>query len=90
MAVLGIHSGIRAADWRSELALWKAELPKAPNDVVVNNNLAVAYFSRKEYRKAIPPLETAIRVAPWYWRAYVNLGIARGVGLTRRGPRCLL
>ena len=78
---LGIRSAVRAADWRSDLALWESELPKAPDDVVVNNNLAVAYSFRGEYAKAIPVLEHAIRVAPGYWRAQVNLGVAaQGLG----------
>jgi Flp pilus assembly protein TadD len=82
-----IRSAVRAADWRSDLALWESELPKAPDDVVVNNNLAVAYSSRGEYAKAIPLLENAIRVGPRYWRAYVNLGIAaEGLG-DRSGAR---
>ena len=81
VAALGVRSAVRAADWRSDLALWESELPKAPNDVVVNNNLAVAYSSRGEYAKAIPVLEHAIRVAPGYWRAQVNLGVAaQGLG----------
>ncbi|MFH1159299.1 MAG: tetratricopeptide repeat protein [Pseudomonadota bacterium] len=81
VAALGIRSAIRTAEWRSDLALWESELPKAPNDVVVNNNLAVAYFSREEYRKAIPVLQNAIRVAPGYWRAHVNMGITeQGLG----------
>jgi len=47
----------------------------------VNNNLAVAYSFRGEYAKAIPVLEHAIRVAPGYWRAQVNLGVAaQGLG----------
>jgi Flp pilus assembly protein TadD len=47
----------------------------------VNNNLAVGYSSRGEYAKAIPLLEKAIRIAPRYWRAHVNLGIAaEGLG----------
>jgi Flp pilus assembly protein TadD len=76
-----IRSAVRAADWRSDLALWKSELPKAPDDVVVNNNLAVGYSSRGEYAKAVPLLENAIRIAPRYWRAHVNLGIAaEGLG----------
>jgi len=81
VGLLGVRSAVRAADWRSDLALWESELPKAPSDVVVNNNLAVAYSSRGEYAKAIPVLETAIRVAPGYWRAHVNLGVAaQGLG----------
>jgi Flp pilus assembly protein TadD len=78
---LGVRSTVRAADWSDDLALWESELPKAPRDVVVNNNLAVAYSARGLYAKAIPPLETSIQVAPRYWRAHVNLGIAeQGLG----------
>jgi Flp pilus assembly protein TadD len=85
VAVLGVRSTVRAADWRSDLALWESEIDKAPRDVVVNNNLAVAYSARGEYGKAIPPLETAIRIAPRYWRAHVNLGIAeQGLGRPER------
>ena len=76
VVLLGVRSTVRASEWGSDLALWESELPKAPLDVVVNNNLAVAYSSRGEFAKAKKPLETAIRVAPMYWRAYVNLGIA--------------
>ncbi len=81
VVLLGVRSAVRAAEWGSDLALWESELPKAPLDVVVNNNLAVAYSARGEYAKAVPPLRTAVRVAPGYWRAHVNLGIAEaGLG----------
>jgi Flp pilus assembly protein TadD len=91
VGLLGVRSAVRAAEWRSDLALWESELPKAPNDVVVNNNLAVAYSSRGEYAKAIPVLETAIRVAPGYWRAHVNLGIAaQGLGDRDRARQAYL
>jgi Flp pilus assembly protein TadD len=91
VGLLGVRSAVRAADWRSDLALWESELPKAPNDVVVNNNLAVAYSFRGEYAKAIPVLETAIRVAPWYWRAHVNLGVAeQGLGDPGKARRAYL
>ena len=85
VAVLGVRSAVRAADWSSDLALWESEIEKAPRDVVVNNNLAVAYSARGEYARAVPPLETAVRVAPRYWRAHVNLGIAeQGLGRPER------
>jgi hypothetical protein len=85
VVLLGVRSAVRASDWRSDLALWLAELPKAPNDVVVNNNLAVAWSSRGEYAKALPVLQHAVSVAPGYWRAWVNLGIAQQ-GLGDREP----
>ncbi len=91
VAVLGVRSAVRAAEWSSDLALWESEIDKAPRDVVVNNNLAVAYSARGEYAKAIPPLETAVRVAPGYWRAHVNLGIAeQGLGRPDRARAAYL
>jgi Tfp pilus assembly protein PilF len=91
VGVLGVRSAVRAADWSSDLALWESEIEKAPRDVVVNNNLAVAYSARREYAKAVPPLETAVRVAPRYWRAHVNLGIAeQGLGRPERARAAYL
>jgi Flp pilus assembly protein TadD len=91
VAALGVRSAVRAADWRSDLALWESEIEKAPRDVVVNNNLAVAYSARGEYARAVSPLETAVRVAPLYWRAHVNLGIAeQGLGRPDRARAAYL
>jgi Flp pilus assembly protein TadD len=77
LTALATRTVVRTLDWRSAIALWESELAKAPTDVVVNNNLAVAYTGRGEYAKAIERLEVALRVHPRYWRAWVNLGIAR-------------
>jgi Flp pilus assembly protein TadD len=74
--LLGSRAAVRAADWRDGVALWEAELPKAPRDPVVNNNLAVAYSGRGDHARALPRAAAAVAVAPWYWRAHVNLGIA--------------
>jgi hypothetical protein len=65
----------RNVDWRDALTLWQAELRKEPQDVVVNNNLAVEYTTRGELAKARERLEVALRGNPAYWRAHVNLGI---------------
>jgi Flp pilus assembly protein TadD len=65
----------RNTDWRDALTLWEAELRKEPQDVVVNNNLAVEYTSRGELAKARERLEVALRTNPFYWRAHVNMGI---------------
>ncbi|HET8539590.1 MAG TPA: tetratricopeptide repeat protein [Anaeromyxobacter sp.] len=81
LAVLAARTVARTLDWRSDVALWESELEKAPSEVVVNNNLAVAYTARGEYAKAARRLEVALAVHPRYWRAWVNLGIARrGLG----------
>ena len=66
----------RSADWRTPAALWEAELRSAPTDPVVNNNLAVEYTARGDYRRALERLDVALANAPAYWRAWVNRGIA--------------
>jgi Flp pilus assembly protein TadD len=87
VAVLTARTVVRALDWRSAVALWESELEKAPRDVVVNNNLAIAYTARGEYAKASERATVAVSVHPRYWRAWVNLGIARrGLG-DRAGAR---
>jgi Flp pilus assembly protein TadD len=78
LAALCARTVLRTRDWTSELAFWRSELAKAPHEVVVNNNLALAYLALGEPAQAVPRLETALAVNPGYWRAWVNLGIARG------------
>jgi Flp pilus assembly protein TadD len=80
LLVLGLlftRTVLRNAEWRDPLSLFEAELRHAPRDVTVNNNLAVAYLGRGEPRRAAERLAVALEVAPRYWRAHVNLGIAR-------------
>jgi Flp pilus assembly protein TadD len=77
LALLAARTVVRTLDWRSAAALWESELAKAPRDVVVNNNLAVAYTARGDHALAARRLEMALAVHPRYWRAWVNLGIAR-------------
>jgi protein O-mannosyl-transferase len=66
----------RNADWRTPRSLWAAELRAAPRDPVVNNNLAVEYTRAGEPARALERLDVALEVAPLYWRAWVNRGIA--------------
>jgi tetratricopeptide (TPR) repeat protein len=77
VALLLARTASRSLEWRSEVTYWEAEAEKAPHQVVVNNNLAVAYTARGEPEKAISRLEIALTDAPDYWRAWVNLGVAR-------------
>jgi Flp pilus assembly protein TadD len=77
LALLATRTVLRNAEWRDPLSLYQAELRHAPRDVTVNNNLAVAWLGRGEPRRAAERLAVALEVAPLYWRAHVNLGIAR-------------
>jgi protein O-mannosyl-transferase len=75
LGVLTVRTVIRTLDWTSARALWESELAKAPDQVVVNNNLALAYTAEGQLDLARERLEAALRVMPTYWRAHVNLGI---------------
>lgn len=76
LAALGGRTLARNATWRTPLSLWQAEVRAAPRDPVVNNNLAVELTAHGEPRRALERLDVALAVAPGYWRAWVNRGIA--------------
>jgi tetratricopeptide (TPR) repeat protein len=76
--LLWARTAVRVLDWTSSVRFWESEVAKAPHEVVVNNNLAVAYTSEGRPAKAIERLEVALVDKPGYWRAWVNLGIALG------------
>jgi tetratricopeptide (TPR) repeat protein len=79
VALLGARTVARTLDWQTAIAFWESEAQKAPHETVVNNNLAVAYTASGQPKKAISRLEIALADDPRYWRAWVNLGIARGL-----------
>jgi len=72
---LAAKSLVRNAEWRTALTLYEAEVRKTPTDATLNNNLAVEYTARGQYDLARQRLEVVLRVAPWFWRAHVNMGI---------------
>jgi tetratricopeptide (TPR) repeat protein len=79
LALLFARTELRVRDWTTDVAFWRSELEKAPHEVVVNNNLAVAYTAHAQPAQALPLLEGTLAEHPLYWRAWVNLGIARGL-----------
>jgi len=76
LALLAVRTVARTRDWRTGVTVWESELEKAPREVVVNNNLAVAYTRRGDPARARERLRVALEVNPSYWRAWINLGIA--------------
>ncbi|HYD43316.1 MAG TPA: tetratricopeptide repeat protein [Anaeromyxobacter sp.] len=76
--LLWARTAVRTEDWSTTVRFWESEVRKAPLQVTPNNNLAVAYTTMGQPRKAIERLEVVLAVDPRYWRAWVNLGIARG------------
>ncbi len=76
LVLLAARALTRAAVWRTPERLYEAELLHAPLDPVVNNNLAVEFNARGDYRKALERLDVALGTAPWYWRAHLNRALA--------------
>jgi len=74
--LLAGRAAARAAEWRTPERLYEAELRFAPNDPVVNNNLAIAYAARGDHRRSLDRLDVALRTAPGYWRAHLNRALA--------------
>ncbi|MBK9519464.1 MAG: tetratricopeptide repeat protein [Anaeromyxobacter sp.] len=76
VAALAGRTVARTLDWRTAVAYWEAELATAPREVVVNNNLAVAYLARGRFAEAVERLRVVLEVHPRYWRAHINMGLA--------------
>lgn len=76
VAALGGRTVARTLEWRTAVAYWEAELAAAPREVVVNNNLAVAYLARGRFAEAVERLRVVLEVHPRYWRAHINMGLA--------------
>ncbi len=60
--------------WKDEVTLWADAKKKSPYLIRPYNNLGEAYDKRKEYAKAIPEFEAAVRLNPNYFFALSNLG----------------
>jgi tetratricopeptide (TPR) repeat protein len=73
---LGITTYQRNKVWQTPLGLWQDTVSKSPCKARAYNNLGTAYYSLREYEKAISSYRQAISLYPRYGRAYNNLGIS--------------
>jgi Flp pilus assembly protein TadD len=70
-----VRTVIRNFDWTSEDTLWFATYRTAPEDPRVHNNVGEYYLNRKEYDKAEPEFQKAIRLTSTRPAPYYNLGL---------------
>ena len=62
--------------WENSITLFKHTVKHTSNNVVIYNNLGIAYKDSGKYKEAIEAYKQAIRINPDYAMAYSNLGVA--------------
>ena len=68
-------SSQRTTVWKNAETMWSDVIEKYPMRVPVSyNNRANFYFKRKEYKKALPDYDAAIKIRPTYDLALFNRG----------------
>lgn len=79
--LLAIRTSVRNLDYRNDLSLWTKTVKQHPEDVTVNEELALHLFRTGRVESAIERYQTIIELAPDNVRARVNLGsIYNGFG----------
>lgn len=80
LVVFGALSRVTIAQiglWHDSVTLWNAVIAKEPmRSAIPYNNRGFAYVEQERYEEAIADYDTAIAVAPLYWRAWFNRGVA--------------
>lgn len=73
LSILFIRSFSRTLDWRNGLALYGSSIsPTSSFDL--QNNMGVELFRIGEYVQAKPYFEASVRLAPYWWVNWNNLG----------------
>ena len=72
--LLGARSAVRAADWRSEIALFESSARAKPGSARLHNALGLAYANAGQQERAESEYRRALEIYPDYAAALVNLG----------------
>ncbi len=73
VGVLALASVARQLDYRSEIALWEADLARAPWNARAHNNLGYAYYLAGRKDEAWREFRAALLCDPGYLKARANL-----------------
>ena len=73
LGVLALASVARQLDYRSEIALWEADLARAPWNARAHNNLGYAYYLAGRKDEAWREFRAALLFDPGYSKARANL-----------------
>ena len=72
--ILSARSIIRVLDWKNGLTLFSHDIAISQNAFDLENNLGVELFRAGQFEAAKPHFETSIKLAPYWWSNYNNLG----------------
>jgi protein O-mannosyl-transferase len=86
LAMLGITTATRNADWVNELSLWKDSVKKNPFSPRSNNNLGKIYYEKGDLTLAAHHLEKSVTHIPRFIEAQYNIKSAEKF-LQRREKR---
>lgn len=72
----GVLSFVRTSDWKNSITIFTDTAKKQPNSFLVLNSLGSEYTTMGKSNEGIIYLNRAISVAPDYYKAYYNRGLA--------------
>lgn len=72
--LFSIRSFIRTFDWRNGLSLFSKDIRFSKESFDINNNLGVELFRKGRIDKAKPYFEESVKLAPYWWVNWNNLG----------------
>lgn len=75
LVVFALRSALRNADWESDATLFLAAREVTPGSARVRNNAGAALMEAGSHRAARDEFREAVRIAPEYGDAWINLGI---------------
>ncbi len=75
MIIYGVGTVYRNTVWKNNVTLWTDAMEKSPYELLVYNNLSVAYKNVGEYEKAKEVLFRGIRLFPNEWLYHYNLAV---------------
>lgn len=75
LIVLAALSWIQTGYWKDSLTLLSHTLKVAPQSPLIENNLGSALLNQQRGEEAMPHFQQAVRLAPRYGDAWLNLGI---------------
>ena len=64
VAALGVRTVTRNRDWKDNLTLWSADALAVPNSARIHVMLGSAYVDTAQFDRALPELETALKIDP--------------------------
>ncbi len=75
LLLLGLRSGLRAAEWKNTLTIWQPLLERFPDDHRIHNNIANGYLRQDRHEEALPYVRASLKLAPEHGPSLNNLAL---------------